>query len=399
MIDSLDALNQRSQSERLRRRLVTTLRHDGWIRSARVRDAFLAVPRELFVADFAAHEGLGAVYADEAIVTRVDPQGLPLSSSSQPAVMALMLEQLDLEDGMTVLEIGAGTGYNAALLSLLVGPRGRVVSMDVDGETANAARRALRTAGYSARVAVGDGRDGFSDGAPYDRILVTASSDAVPFAWFEQLKADGLLQVPLRVSATGVQVIPLLRKRGRAFRSISVVGGGFMPLRGADETAAASAPPTLRVTDASAGSPKPIRELYGEALATLSPRAKRRLLSIVLEDGRRRSLGVRGNSRSLALFVALRLPARKSCSTAPKFGIGALTRDGASIALLEFARRSRVVDSMRVFGSERAVELLMAPVREWDRRGRPTESDLAITAAYDADGRTRLRHRWPQQTR
>jgi protein-L-isoaspartate(D-aspartate) O-methyltransferase len=373
---------------------VQTLRRDGWIRSARVRDAFLAVPRELFVADFAEQEGLAAVYADEAIVTRKDAQGLPLSSSSQPAIMALMLEQLDLQEGMSVLEVGAGTGYNAALLSLLVGPRGRVVSIDVDAETAADARRVLRAADYRARVVVGDGRDGLSDRAPYDRILVTASSDSVPYAWFEQLKSDGLLEMPLRVSAAGVQVIPLFRKESDGFRSTSVIGGGFMPLRNAGEDPAASAPPALRISDLTGGSPKPIRELYGQSLATLSGRAKRRLVSIALEDGRRRPLDLGGSPGALALFVAMKLPARNSISTLPEFGVGAITRDGSSLALIELARRCQVVDSLRVFGSERAVDLLLKPVREWDRRGRPTESELVISAAYDGDRRSRIRHRW-----
>jgi protein-L-isoaspartate(D-aspartate) O-methyltransferase len=116
--------------------------------------------------------------------------------------MAPMLEQLQLEDGMNVLEIGAGTGYNAALLSLLVGRRGRVVSVDVDPEFVSGACLALREGGYKARVVLGDGREGFSDAAPYDRI-VTASSDSVPIAWVEQLNPGGLLEVPLRLSRSG----------------------------------------------------------------------------------------------------------------------------------------------------------------------------------------------------
>ena len=152
----------------------------GFIRSERVRAAFLAVPRELFVPEFAGREGLAAVHRDEVIMTKRNAQGAPLSSSSQPAIMALMLEQLQLEEGMNVLEVGAGTGYNAALLSLLVGPRGRVVSVDVDPELARGARRALRVGGYRLRVVAGDGRAGFAERAPYDRIIVTASSDSVP---------------------------------------------------------------------------------------------------------------------------------------------------------------------------------------------------------------------------
>jgi protein-L-isoaspartate(D-aspartate) O-methyltransferase len=110
-----------SRSSELRAGLVRRLEAGGWIRSPRVREAFLATPRELFLPEFAAREGLGAVYRDEAIVTKRARHGMPLSSSSQPAIMALMLEALEPADGMRVLEIGAGTGYNAALLAHLVG--------------------------------------------------------------------------------------------------------------------------------------------------------------------------------------------------------------------------------------------------------------------------------------
>jgi protein-L-isoaspartate(D-aspartate) O-methyltransferase len=155
----------RGESEKLRRRLARTLRRGDWVRSSRVRDAFLEVPRELFVPDFAEREGLAAFYRDQSILTKLNAQGVALSSSSQPAIMALMLEQLQLAEGMRVLEVGAGTGYNAALLSVLVGRRGRVVSVDVDPELAHAARLALRAASYRARVVVGDGW-------PHNRSLV-----------------------------------------------------------------------------------------------------------------------------------------------------------------------------------------------------------------------------------
>ena len=99
-------------------------------------------------------------------MTKQSAYGAPLSSSSQPAIMAAMLERLDLREGMRVLEIGAGTGYNAALLSVLVGASGRVFSVDVDREVAAEARRALRDGGYKVRVVRAVGRAGLAHGAP-----------------------------------------------------------------------------------------------------------------------------------------------------------------------------------------------------------------------------------------
>ena len=367
-----------------------------------MRDAFLEVPRELFVPEYAAEQGLAAVYRDESILTKRNPSGVALSSSSQPAIMALMLEQLQLEQGMKVLEVGAGTGYNAALLSVLVGRRGRVVSVDVDPEIARGARRGLRAGGYRASIVVGDGREGFSDWAPYDRIIITASSDSVPVAWFEQLKPNGLLEVPLRLSATGAQAIPLLSKTRDGFHSTGLIAGGFMPLRAeGDDSAAWLRRPAVVASDSTGDAETPIRELAGEAVRTLSPRAKRRLLAISLGDGRQRSLGLRANSSALTLFLSVTVPRRQLVTTAPGFGIGVITRDGGSLALIEpsFARHKNTIGSLRAFGSQEAAELLLSHVGEWDRRGRPAESELAITVGYDKRRRSLLRYRWPRRAR
>src|SRR5262249_39748946 len=109
------------RADELRRGLVAHLRAQG-LRSEAVAAAFARVRRELFVPDVE----LEAAYRDEAIAAKVDARGRWLSSSSQPWIMAAMLEQLDVRPGQHVLEVGAGTGYNAALLRELVGGDGRV---------------------------------------------------------------------------------------------------------------------------------------------------------------------------------------------------------------------------------------------------------------------------------
>src|SRR5512146_3300442 len=101
----------------------------------RVEAAFRAVPRHLFLPDLTPEEA----YRDEAIPTKRLQTGQIVSSSSQPSIMAIMLEQLALEPGQRVLEIGAGTGYNAALIAHLVGETGHVVSLDIDQDIVDAA--------------------------------------------------------------------------------------------------------------------------------------------------------------------------------------------------------------------------------------------------------------------
>src|SRR5687767_14595700 len=168
-------MGRRPSSLTLRRRLVRELESNGNITDPAVRRALLAVPREQFLPG----EELEAVYVDKAIVTRRDEFGGPTSSSSQPAIMATMLERLQLAPGLRVLEIGAGTGYNAALLSTLVGDGGRVTSVDLEPDLAASATGALAAGGYGASVIAGDGREGWPAGAPYDRITVTASTGTV----------------------------------------------------------------------------------------------------------------------------------------------------------------------------------------------------------------------------
>lgn len=390
-----------ADSTKLRAQLVAELERRKLIQSEPVREAFLAVPRELFVPEFAAREGVGAVYRDEAILTKCGEQGIPLSSSSQPAIMALMLEQLELVDGMRVLEVGAGTGYNAALLSLLVGKHGRVVSVDVDAHIAAEARRALRGGGYKVRVVHTDGRAGFAEAAPYDRIIVTASADAIPRAWFEQLADDGLLEVPLRLNGAGAQAIPLLRKTRSGFRSLRALSGGFMPLRGAGESGLPEPPrePRLNITEIGRHGTEPILQLMGAALGTLSRRAKRRLLATALGESRRVRLGLRAEHGALGLYVSLTLPKSRLVTSSANFGIGAISRDGGSLALIELARPDRPkVEALTAYGGNEAEELVLERVREWVRRGRPAESDVRITVTYEED-RSRLRLRWPPVSR
>ncbi|AEM82627.1 methyltransferase domain-containing protein [Streptomyces violaceusniger] len=140
-------------------------------------------------------------YADEALVTQVeDPPDAevartPSSSASMPRIVARMLAALRAEDGHRVLEIGAGTGYNAALLAARLGDE-QVTSVEVDAELAKRARASLKTAGYAPAVVTGDGAEGWVARAPYDRLIATCSVHDVPRAWIEQTKPDGIIVIP-----------------------------------------------------------------------------------------------------------------------------------------------------------------------------------------------------------
>jgi protein-L-isoaspartate(D-aspartate) O-methyltransferase len=201
-----------------------------------ILDAFGRVPRHLFLPGVP----LDGVYADDAVVTR-DEGGVPTSSSSQPSLMARMLDQLEVRAGDRVLEVGTGTGYNAALLADL---GAAVTTVELQPEVAAAALEQLAAAGVEAaageasgdvapgsvRVVTGDGAA--PPGGPYDRVIVTAGCWSLPAPLVASLIDGGVLVAPLRLN--GVELVLALRREGDALRGAGGIPCGFMPLRGGD---------------------------------------------------------------------------------------------------------------------------------------------------------------------
>lgn len=223
----------------------------GDLRSIAWRRAFEQVPRHRFVPSYfersddgswqivdggrTAHRDhwLDAVYDDEVLVTQVRPtagSGLPTSSSSMPSIMAWMLEALDVHDGARVLEVGTGTGYNAALLSHRLG-EANVTTIDLDPELVALARQRLAEVGYRPVVVVGDGADGYPTAAPYDRIVGTAAVDRIPPAWIEQLAPGGKVMVDVRGSITGGLVLATRVDDDLIEGRFLDYSAAFMPLR------------------------------------------------------------------------------------------------------------------------------------------------------------------------
>ncbi|HXW86630.1 MAG TPA: methyltransferase, FxLD system [Streptosporangiaceae bacterium] len=211
-----------------RARMVKELRQLGHPLSPSVQDAFATVPRHVFVPEI----GPAAAYRDEALVIKCGPDGLPVSSSSQPAMMAIMLDQLGLQPGHRVLEIGTGSGYNAAVMSEVVGPAGEVVTIDIDAELVARARASLLAAGTdTVTVYRADGGYGDPGGAPFDRIIVTAGAWDIAPAWLDQLVPGGRLVLPL--SIRGVQLSVALEQVGQGWLSTSACRCGFVRMLGA----------------------------------------------------------------------------------------------------------------------------------------------------------------------
>ncbi|MFG2915621.1 methyltransferase, FxLD system [Kitasatospora sp. NPDC048298] len=219
--------------EQLRDSLTDRLLDQGAIRSDAVEAAFRTVAREHFLPGFP----LEAAYADNPTYTKTDGSGTQISAASQPAIVALMLEQLGARPGQRVFEAGAGTGVNAAYLGHLVGPDGHVVTVDVDEDLVDGARKHLTDAGITnVDVVLGDGALGHPDAAPFDRVIATVSTSEMPTAWLQQVKPTGRIVLPLRLRGTASRTIAFERGEN-GWVSVDDQLAVFMPLRGSMDDA------------------------------------------------------------------------------------------------------------------------------------------------------------------
>ncbi|MEB3756681.1 MAG: protein-L-isoaspartate(D-aspartate) O-methyltransferase, partial [Desulfurococcales archaeon] len=175
--------------EKQRKILVETLVAEGALFDEYARKAMLKVPRELFVPEHQKH----LAYIDEPL-----PIGYGQTISA-PSMVAIMTSHLKVRPRHKVLEIGTGSGYQAALLAEIVGDEGHVYTVERIPELAEIAKKNLEKAGYNNRVTVivSDGTLGYKEKAPYDRIIVTAASPDIPKPLVEQLKPNGILVIPV----------------------------------------------------------------------------------------------------------------------------------------------------------------------------------------------------------
>jgi protein-L-isoaspartate(D-aspartate) O-methyltransferase len=226
-MESYEPDNNHGNVTTLNQALVDELKKKECLQTPRIEAAFRTVLRHLFLPGTPVEE----VYSDRAISAKQDQDGQWLSSSSQPAIMAIMLEQLGLEPGHRVLEIGTGPGYNAALMAHIVGEAGRIVTIDIDEDLTDAARQHLDLAGFEqVQVVRADGGYGYVEAAPFDRIILTVGAPDITPAWWDQLKPNGRLVLPLMLKGSMKSIA--FKRVNNHLASISVKDCGFLPLRG-----------------------------------------------------------------------------------------------------------------------------------------------------------------------
>ncbi|MBV9144211.1 MAG: methyltransferase domain-containing protein [Pseudonocardiales bacterium] len=233
------------------RKLAEELVAIGKLWSAPWQEAVCAVPRHELVPDVlrwdpdgswhrldtttdqGQREWLDHVYSNRALLTAVadrwESRSLR-SSSSMPGLMTRMLETLQVREGNRVLEIGTGTGYNAALLAHRLGDT-HVFSVDIEPDLVELARKRLARIGYHPTLVVANGTNGLPEHAPFDRIIATCAVSAVPWAWIEQTNPGGILLTDLKTAPGAGNLVRLTRYPDRAEGRFDPTYAAFMDLR------------------------------------------------------------------------------------------------------------------------------------------------------------------------
>ena len=331
-----------------------------------VLDAFARVPRHHFLPQVP----LETVYTDDAIVTR-DEGGIPTSSSSQPSLMARMLDLLDVAPGRRVLEIGAGTGYNAALLAAL---GAEVTTVELQPEVADDARRHLAAAGLHADVVTGDGYA--PPPGPFDRIIVTAGLWEVPGPLAAALADGGVLVAPVRVNA--IEAVFALRREGDMLHAAGAMPCGFMPLRGE------SGARPWRWRLGGGGGALADADLGNEGRGNLD----RMLAGPVRDAGD--PLGSIAHPMDALLWVALQgdpllslaLPHEGDGPPPWTLGLNVLP---ASLLVVEFAGGYADIAGARLYGGDGALRTFTAGLEGWQAAGSPRPAALTLTLAPHRD--------------
>jgi len=367
-------------SDAVRRAIAKVRRHrflEAWYRAEFDEDsASLSFVKHAFDRDRPTPEDLEEVYSNRPLVTAVDGWR-PTSSTSQPNLVAQMLELLDLRPGHSVLEIGTGTGYNAALLREVVGPDGKVCSMELQEDVAALARKHLDDEGYTDVVVLArDAYHGAPEEAPFDRIVATVGCSDIPPHWLDQLKSDGLMLVPLQ-HGVGDPLVQIERDPDAANCGIGRIVGhsGFMPIEG-----------ELRWRD-------PWGTITEPGLLESPTRIYPLPESLVLEESGGASLAVVHRWRPYQFFLSL---------TAQLFW-----HQGIGFGIAESALRSAVLvsdDAIRGYtldGHIRSLDnlrdRLVYLAEAWDDLGRPDPEDYVLRfhpSAEIPDFNAMSKHHW-----
>lgn len=345
-------------------RFIDMLRASRSLRAPGLEVAFRDVPRHVFVDRYyddrrkkprfvnvdrrrPSITQLRRIYTNDVLTTGLPPGAV--SSTSQPSLMAEMLAQLQLERGMNVLEIGAGTGWNAALMGHIVGPAGCVSSIELDRDIALRARRNVRSIkAANVSIVAGDGANGHKRAAPFDRIITAVGCPDVFPAWVDQLKEGGLLLITLQsVPHGGGCLLSQLRKQNRCLTGEVLGTTWFIPFRGRYG----------RESD----SPEKIEERLSQGRA--GRRRRRRLAPWICMHRQAKAFRI-GDLLMMAYLEGMTVE-----QLGNRLVISSPSSNGVCIA---------DEDHIDVYGHDDAYEAFEAVAQQWLDRGAPARSEYRI---------------------
>ncbi len=205
---------------REKEKLIRNLISEGYLKTPRITEAFRKVKREEFV-----------LPTDKNLAYVDYPLSIPGSQTiSAPHMCAIMLEFAGLNGGEKILEVGAGSGYNAALMAEMVGKKGKIITIELDPELSVFARKNLEKGGYNSVIVLeGDGSKGYAKNGPYDLIMVTCATSEIYKTWINQLKEGGKIIAP--VGGGFGQELITLKKTEEGLKKERRGGCIFVPLR------------------------------------------------------------------------------------------------------------------------------------------------------------------------
>ena len=329
-----------------------------------LREALFSVPRHLFIEtyyDAEAPEGitkvasphptltqLETIYANRGLMIRKEPH----SAASQPSLIFGMLDDLQLDRGHKVLEIGTGSAWNAGLMAFRVGDDSRVYSVDLQADLVERAREHLNAVGFGrVNLKVGDGGLGW-EGEMFDRIIVTVGAADIPPAWLESLADDGILLMPLKTRGVGDPILRL-HKQGDTLTGRITRWAGFMNLQG-------------KFRSASEDMLEPPWDPIVDSLLQMEPQSV--LLPMIFSGDC--GFWLRLNGEPMQTFLEYKaqrgvFPVR-------------LDRELPALYVPQSGYTPIPAERMDVYGDPRHVETFINGITEWIHLGQPKITDYAI---------------------
>lgn len=347
--------------------------------SEATKKAYLATPRHQFVKRYRLwgvkdwhevneanlEEHLATLYSDWSLVLFGEDDSDVPSTISQPSFVLRMLDLLQLEPGHNVFELGAGSGWNAALLGHLVAPEGVVYSLELIPDVAERAAANMQALGIrNVHVIEGDGGEGYAPGAPYDRAIFTAGAFDLPHSFFEQIKEGGLLLVVIKNEGGG-DTLFLLRKEPDHFESIDSLMCGFVQMKGKYQLESLK--------------PIPHEELPAW------PELKDKLINTrPFWWGGKGNMDFLWRTLSIRSFLGITEPTFRAFKTKRK---DERSREEPYFGLWNPEQKSLVIakdDLLLSYGTPAAEEKLLSAVEQWARLGMPSAASFALKI-YQAD--------------